>query len=67
MTKPDEAPTAGSAPFERPVGRLLGEHEEACTQDYDDEPGCERCHGDGMDPACDWLLPCPACQGEQRA
>ena len=36
--------------------------------DYDDEPGdepCERCHGDGMDPWNDYLLPCPLCQGEQ--
>ncbi|WP_176464044.1 hypothetical protein [Bordetella genomosp. 11] len=30
-----------------------------------DEPECERCHGDGMDPWCDYLLPCPLCQGEQ--
>ena len=37
-----------------------------CT-DYDtDEPECSRCHGDGMDPQCDWLMPCPQCQGEQR-
>ena len=34
--------------------------------DYDDEPECERCRGDGMDPECDYLLPCPLCQGEQR-
>lgn len=36
-----------------------------CT-DYDDEPECERCHGDGRDPWNDYLLPCPVCQGEQR-
>ena len=35
--------------------------------DYDDEPECERCHGDGRDPWFDYLMPCPACQGEQRA
>ena len=32
----------------------------------DDEPECPRCHGDGMDPRNDYLLPCPLCQGEQR-
>ena len=34
--------------------------------DYDDER-CARCHGDGMDPQNDYLLPCPMCQSEQRA
>jgi hypothetical protein len=33
--------------------------------DYDDEPVCPYCNGDGMDPYCDYLLPCPACEGEQ--
>lgn len=33
--------------------------------DFDDFV-CDRCHGDGADPWCDHLLPCPACQGEQR-
>lgn len=28
-------------------------------------PECKRCHGDGRDPLCDYLLPCPLCQGEQ--
>ena len=32
----------------------------------DDDDECGHCRGDGMDPACDYLLPCPACQGEQR-
>lgn len=27
---------------------------------------CERCHGDTRDPWCDYLLPCPLCQGEQH-
>ena len=31
-----------------------------------DEPVCERCNDDGMDPQNDYLLPCPACQGEQQ-
>jgi hypothetical protein len=35
-----------------------------CT-DYDIEPECERCHGDGRDPWNDYLLPCPLCQGNQ--
>lgn len=41
-------------------------------QDFDDElesyeePRCERCGGDGMDPWIDYLLPCPECMGEQR-
>jgi hypothetical protein len=35
--------------------------------DYDDdEPECDRCHGDGRDPWNDYLLPCPLCQGEQH-
>ena len=33
----------------------------------DDEGNwCDRCHGDGRDPWTDYLLPCPACQGEQH-
>lgn len=32
------------------------------------EPGtmidCHHCHGDGMDPDNDYLLPCPRCDGE---
>ncbi len=38
-----------------------------CT-DYegdDAEAECSRCRGDGRDPYCDYLLPCPQCQGEQ--
>ena len=27
----------------------------------------EGCNGDGTDPMCDNLLPCPLCQGEQQA
>ena len=34
-----------------------------CT-DYDDVE-CPLCHGDGMDPWNDYLLPCPLCQSEQ--
>jgi hypothetical protein len=34
--------------------------------DYNDAFTCDRCHGDGRDPWTDYLLPCPACQGEQH-
>ena len=34
--------------------------------EYFDGLVCDRCHGDGADPWTDYLLPCPACQGEQR-
>jgi hypothetical protein len=38
-----------------------------CT-DYEDDLSdwvCDICHGDGMDPFTDYLLPCQ-CQGEQK-
>lgn len=38
-----------------------------CTDYEDDIIVCERCNGDGTDPMCDNLLPCPLCQGEQQA
>ena len=41
-------------PVDRTVRRLLDEEQ-------DDE--CPRCHGDGMDPWNDYLLPCPVCGG----
>lgn len=28
---------------------------------------CPHCHGDGMDPWNDYLLPCPLCQGPEVA
>ena len=35
--------------------------------DYDlDDSVCPHCLNDGCDPDCDYLLPCPLCQGEQR-
>lgn len=38
---------------------LLGDPDE-----YDEEePVCQRCHGDGMDPWNDYLLECPECNG----
>lgn len=59
---------------ERGVGRPVPERDHACEQgcngcddctDYDDEPEdqCLHCRGDGMDPDCDYLLPCPDCGG----
>jgi hypothetical protein len=69
MTKPEDATHAGGAPFERRVGRLLPERDDFYYDDAsepDDGAWCDRCNGDGMDPDCDYLLPCPACQGEQR-
>jgi hypothetical protein len=41
-------------------------YEDDYDESFDDEPVCERCNGEGMDPLCDYLLPCPLCQGEQR-
>ena len=35
-------------------------------EDQEDDVECERCHGDGADPLCDYLLPCPICQSEQQ-
>jgi hypothetical protein len=57
-------------PFEQGVGRPVDERADGCAQgcngcddctDYDDEPDdqCLHCRGDGMDPDCDYLLPCP--------
>jgi hypothetical protein len=52
------------------------EAREAYLDDYDDLMGdpdeydmdvCSHCHDDGRDPDCDYLLPCPVCQGEQPA
>lgn len=68
----DDAGRSGSA-LERGVGRP-GEKRaddgaryfDDRDEQFDDEPQCERCRGDGMDPWCDYLMPCPLCQGEQR-
>jgi hypothetical protein len=53
------------------VGRPAPERtcEQGCDDctDYDDDPDdkCLHCRGDGMDPDCDYLLPCPYCGGSQ--
>ncbi len=66
------ATTSGSAAVgaraERPVGRPDPEH--ADWPEYDEDApdeDCQNCHGDGMDPWMDYLMPCPVCQGEQQA
>ena len=50
------------------VGRQVAEPDDFYYDDASepDDPLCERYHGDGTDPMCDHLLPCPMCQGEQR-
>jgi hypothetical protein len=46
--------------------RIFGQNDddERAADDFDDWV-CDRCHGDGMDPFTDYLLPCQ-CQGEQK-
>ena len=60
--------TARLSPDQGTLGQRLDDIDGSAEfgDEYDDEPECERCHGDGMDPECDHLLPCPLCQGEQR-
>jgi hypothetical protein len=41
-------------------------HEADPEEDWEDEPVCARCGGDGMDPWNDYLLDCPECQGRQQ-
>lgn len=76
MTKLKDEPNCAAVglPLDLRVGRLETERADACGQgcngcdectDYDDWV-CDRCHGDGADPWTDYLLPCQACQGEQR-
>jgi len=49
------------------AGKTMGEPDDFEDSDYDDdEPECPRCHGEGMDPWNDYLLPCPECGGEHR-
>ena len=76
MSESHEITQAVGARLDCQVGQLFPERETACGHgcngcedctDYeDDEAVCERCHGDGADPWTDYLLPCPACQGEQQ-
>lgn len=46
-------------------GRVVGKSIDHPDNDIDDDY-CPRCHGDGMDPLSDYLLPCPLCQSEQQ-
>lgn len=71
-TRSETLPPAGGSQVDRLVGRLEPERDVADYEYGDDDwleddgAWCDRCQGDGMDPQCDYLLPCPACQGEQR-
>ena len=72
--KDEQLPAAPGFPVERVVGRPVEQRADGCAQgcngcddctDYEDEPDdlCLHCRGDGMDPDCDYLLPCPDCGG----
>jgi len=71
-TVPEERDLAHEADMERLRREQLrgedfdGEELMGDPDEYDyDEPVCERCHGDGMDPWNDYLFECPNCQGRQ--
>ena len=34
-------------------------------EEFDDDPVCPCCGGDGMDPMTDYALPCPECGYEE--
>lgn len=74
MTASEQKPPSDEGRLERMVGRPGPERASTCEQgcngcddctDYEDEPDdlCLHCRGDGMDPDCDYLLPCPDCGG----
>lgn len=72
MSEPEERDLAHEADMERLRREQLraedfdGEELLGDPDEYDyDEPECERCHGDGMDPWNDYLFECPNCQGRQ--
>ena len=50
-----ESLNAVGSPVDRGVRRLL---------DDEREHECQQCHGDGMDPWSDYMLPCPLCEGD---
>lgn len=50
---------------ERDALEQAGWDDEDYLGDPDEYDICQHCHDDGMDPDCDYLLPCPVCQGEQ--
>lgn len=70
--KRDDAAGPLGSRVQREVGRLAPERADGSEHYWDDrdepfdEPTCERCHRDGMDPWVDYLMPCPLCQGEQH-
>ncbi len=60
-----EYPDEGSIPLTdepaAPEQRAAPAEQQGAGLAMDDE--CRYCHGDGMDPANDYLLPCPYCDG----
>lgn len=75
IPEPRKKVPAVVAPVDRPVGRPVPERARSCEQgcngcdectDYEDEAECSRCHGDGMDPWNDYMLPCPTCGGRAQ-
>lgn len=53
--------------YGRIVGKSIDHPDNEPEDDGFEDAACPRCHGDGMDPQCDYMLPCPLCQSEQRA
>jgi hypothetical protein len=52
-------------------GEMADDSEEDFMGDPDEydeheDHDCPQCWGDGRDPDCDYLLPCPVCQCEQQ-
>lgn len=54
--------------LDRGVGRLEPERADGSEhywddrdEEFDEEPVCPCCAGDGMDPMTDYALPCPEC------
>lgn len=55
----------GSESGAEPGWQASQAEEEAAADDCDDEElMCEHCQGDGGDPHCDGILPCPECDGQ---
>ena len=74
MAADEQVKPADVGRLQRPVVRPVPERtcEQGCNgcddctdYDHEDEAECNRCHGDGMDPWNDYLLPCPACRSRE--
>ena len=66
MTDPRCTEGRRLSPDQGTLGERLDEESDDWFDDWFEDFVCDRCNNDGMDPWCDYLLPCPACQGEQR-